>query len=108
MSKQNPDASRFEHLRELIRVEEQRTNQQASRVRISYEIAADLMGMEAEDWYAAGKGFSDMDYCTRLANDFLRCGIAAANGLSISVVGPILEVAEDQAAPPVEIAQGIP
>ena len=108
MSKENPNPAHFEHLRALIDAEEERTQQYARRVRISDSVANGLMAMEAEDWHAASRGFTELADCARLANDFLRRGTAAANGLSISVLGPVLEVSEDLDAPDVEITLGLP
>jgi len=108
MSKEHPSAAHFERLRDLIDAEEERTQQYARRVRISQDVATDLMAMEAEDWHLASRGFTDIEDCDKLANDFLRRGVVAVNGLSISIIGPVLEVAEDLSAPDVEITLGLP
>ena len=108
MSKAQPSTAHFDRLRELIAAEEERTQQYARRVRISHDVAKGLLAMEAEDWHLASRGLTELVDCNRLANDFLSRGIVAANGLSISIIGPVLEVAEDLSAPDVEIAQGIP
>ena len=65
------------------------------------------MGMEAEDWMEASRGFTDLKFCVELANDFLKRGESAANGLSISIIGPVIEVADSDAAPDVEIVVGL-
>lgn len=95
-------------LRNRIQEEEDRTRQNAKKVRISVAVAQDLMVMEAEDWLKEAKGFTDWEFCKKLASAFLREGEKAANGLSLSIVGPILEVAEDYDAPDVEITLGNP
>ncbi len=108
MSKEQPDPAAFVRLRKLIQDEEDLTRQYARRVRISKNIARDLMAMEAEDWLEASKGFADLNFCRELANDFLRRGEIAATGLSISVIGPVLEVSDDDSATEVEITVGLP
>ena len=109
MSREHPDPTVFIRLRKLIQAEEDRTRQYAKRVRISKGIAQELMVMEAEDWLAASNGFSNIESCKKLADDFLRQGEIAANGLSISPeVGPILEVSEETSSPDVEIIVGHP
>lgn len=95
-------------LRQKIKAEEQRTRQYALRVRISRSMGRDLAAMEAEDWHDASNGWTEMAQCNKLANDFLREGEAAARGLRLSVVGPVLEVSDAHDAPDIEILAGIP
>lgn len=91
-----------------IKDEEQRTSQYALRVRISSAVALDLAAMKAEDWHDASNGWTEMPQCEKLASDFLNEGTAAANGLRLSVAGPVLEVSSSHNGPDLEISQGIP
>lgn len=77
MPKENPNIAPFKQLREAIRAEERRTNQKAVRVRVSKNLASDLVGMDHDDWFAA-----------------------------ILTADPVIEVAENSSAPPVEIIDG--
>ena len=106
MRKDNP----LHRVHELIRSEEERTNQEARRARISPDVAISLMTMEVQDWYDASGGTVDFSECARLVKNFESRGIAAANGLRTAIppFGVVLEVAKDSSAPPVEITHGIP
>lgn len=108
MNKSKPSSAHFDHLRTLIDAEEIRTKQSAQRVRISRAIARNLASLNAEDWQLACGGFTDLEGCGRIAQDFIIRGSTAANGLKISEVGPVLEVADGFSAPEVEITQGKP
>jgi hypothetical protein len=89
-----------------IKEEEQRTRQYAVRVRISRSVGLDIAAMDAADWHDASNGWTEMDQCKKLASDFLKEGEAAAQGLRLSVVGPVLEVSTVHDAPDVEIIEG--
>jgi hypothetical protein len=104
MTKNNP----LSQLRQKIEQEEQRTRKHACCVRISQEVALDLAKMGAADWHDASNGWAEMPQCKKFADEFWRDGVAAANGLRLSVVGPILEVSNAHGAPDVEITAGIP
>ena len=106
MPKNHPNPEPFENLKFLIDDEEDRTNQFANCVTISKKIANELASMDAFDWYAAAKGFADIEDCHRLANSFLEHGSCAANGLAVSIVGPIISVSDNPNAPKVEITNG--
>jgi hypothetical protein len=95
-------------LHRRIKEEEQRTKQYAGKVRISRFTALDLAGMEAADWHEASNGWTELEQCKVFASEFNKRGEMAANGLKLSVVGPVLEVSTDPDAPDVEITQGIP
>jgi len=103
MTKSNP----LSRLRHQIEQEQHRTRKYARRVRISQEVALDLAKMEAADWHDASNGWTEMPQCKKFADEFMADGIAAANGLRLSVVGPILEVSTIHGAPDVEITDGI-
>ena len=90
-----------------IRAEQDRIRQHAVSVRISCSVGLDLAAMSAADWHDACKGFTEMPQCERFANDFREKGEAAANGLRLSAVGPVLEVSFTPDAPDVEITEGI-
>jgi hypothetical protein len=94
-------------LRCKIKAEEQRTRQNAVRVRISISVGLDLAGMQAADWHDACNGWTEMDQCEKFAGDFMKKGAAAAQGLRLSPVGPVLEVSTAGDAPDVEITEGI-
>lgn len=97
----------FPQLRQMIRDEENRQGMLASHVRISKRAANELLGLDAKDWFEECGGSKSMDDCRRIADDFLARGEVAANGLSISPVGPVIEVSEDLKAPLVEILKGV-
>ena len=96
----------FPKLRQMIRDEEERQGMVASHVRISKKAANELLGLSAKDWYEESNRSKSMAECRKLADDFITKGEIAANGLSISPVGPVIEVSEDLKAPLVEILKG--
>ena len=107
MTKDRPNTKYYEDLSALIKAEEDGTDQMATHVRISKELATGLKTMNADDWFAAFNGLADFADCVSLANEFDQKGFAFANGLSIWPAGPKLEVAENASAPAVVITNGI-
>lgn len=96
-------AQHFNRLRALIKAEEVRTGQHARMVRISAEIADNLVAMNVGDWEASGFSSKDSD---RIAGKLFPEGRHGVNGLSVSIFGPLVSVSEDLAAPDVEIIEG--
>lgn len=108
MPKDNPNTQPIDKLRQLIDQEAEATQQYPILVEISNDIALDLSKMDAFDWHAASKGFSSLSECDLIVGTLFRDGVSAISGLSISKLGPILQLSTDLNAPPVKILDGKP
>lgn len=108
MPKENPNIEPFQTLMQLVSDEENRTHQYAVLVKVAPRIAHALVGMDEEDWHAAGRGFFDMSTCNKIAGCFRNERENALKGMSFASVGPKFDVSESNEDPDVVIMKGRP